>query len=156
MTRCKDVYEMWMPFLRQSLYPLLDITRSGDTYTIKQKQGPFLHNPDSELPENTEYNWQYPMVLRHTEVGGASGEKLMKAGAEVTVKSTGLLKFNSAQTSFHRCKYDQQLRSEFIAALENNHQQFHELDRTGLMDDAFHLAISGDYRQGLTRPQNPD
>ena len=89
------------------------------------------------------------MILRHTEVGGASGEKLMNAGAEVKVTSTGLLKFNSAQTSFHRCKYDQQLRSEFIAALENNHQQFHELDRTGLMDDGFHLAISGDYRKGF-------
>ena len=76
-----------MPFLRQSLYPLLDISRSGDTYTIKQKEGPFLHNAESELPENTEYNWQYPMVLRHTEVGGASGEKLLKAGAEVQVKS---------------------------------------------------------------------
>ena len=140
---------MWMPFLRQSLYPLLDVTKAGDTYTIKQQEGPFLHNPESELPENEEYNWQYPMVLRHTEIGGAStGEKYMKAGVEVQVKSNGLLKFNSAQTSFHRVKYDEQLRKDFISKLEADHTQFHELDRTGLMDDAFHLAISGDYRNG--------
>ena len=62
-----------MPFLRQPLYPLLKVSKSGSKLTVEQAKNngqfvPFLHSPESELEESA-YNWEYPMIVRHNTTG---------------------------------------------------------------------------------------
>ena len=66
--------ELWMPFLRQPLYPLLKVSKSGNKLTVVQAKNdagdfvPFLHSPESELEESV-YEWQYPMIVRYDTTG---------------------------------------------------------------------------------------
>ena len=149
-----DAIELWMPFLRQPLYPLLEVTKSGDKLTISQAKNadgkfiPFLHNPDAELGES-DFDWKYPMIVRYESVDGSdSGEKLLKSGESIEISSSETIKLNKNQTCFYRTKYDDKLQSELVNILNNKPNTIDEMDRVGLMDDAFHLAISGDYTYG--------
>jgi len=143
-----DATALWMPFLRQPLYPLYEVTVNSNTLTVKQTERPFLHNPNAELAEN-EFEWKYPMIIRYTTYGAASPEthvKLLKSGESKTISiGDEIVKFNTGQTGFYRTKYDDAMRRKLSNALKSDMTQFADLDRVGLMDDAFHLAISGDY-----------
>ena len=60
-----DAEKLWMPFLRQPLYPLYEVSQTDSSWQLTQKEGPFLHNPESisELP-SSDYNYKYPMIIR--------------------------------------------------------------------------------------------
>ena len=55
---------------------------------------------------------------------------------------SGLIKLNRGQTGYYRVKYDASLRRKLIDQLLRDHTVLDELDRTGLIDDAFNLAIA--------------
>jgi len=90
------------------------VAENTDTWIITQKSGPFLHNPDSasDLPES-EYDYKYPMIIRYI-CGDKTGEILFKEGEakikKSECKSEDVIKFNPKQTSFHRVKYNTQMR----------------------------------------------
>lgn len=107
-----------------------------------------MHNPESaaDLPAS-DYDYKYPMIIRYT-CGNKTGEVLFKGEATVAksvCNEDDVVKFNSRQTSFHRVKYDQTMRKDLESFLKTNPMAMDEMDRTGLMDDAFHLAIAGEY-----------
>ena len=79
--------------------------------------------------------------------GGSQGKALLEAGKSISidVPNGKTIKLNNHQTSFHRTYYSKELQSELVEVLKSNPLSLHEMDRVGLMDDAFHLAISGDY-----------
>jgi len=146
-----NAVDLWMPFLRQPLYPLLDVKKAGNKLSVSQaKDGnnfiPFLHNPDADLGESA-FDWQYPMIIRYESTDGAeSGEKLLKSGGSVEIETKSkTIKLNKNQTCFYRTKYDAELQAELVSILNEQPLSIDVMDRVGLMDDAFHLAISGDY-----------
>jgi len=147
-----DATELWMPFLRQPLYPLLEVKKAGNNKLsvsqAKDENGefiPFLHNPEAELGESA-FDWKYPMIIRYQSTDGEdSGEKLLSSGGVVEIESTKTVKLNKNQTCFYRTKYDEQLQAELVSILNEKPGSIDVMDRVGLMDDAFHLAISGDY-----------
>ena len=53
-----------------------------------------------------------------------------------------MIKLNRGQTGYYRVKYDASLRRKLIDQLLSDHTVLDELDRTGLIDDAFNLAIA--------------
>ena len=53
-----------------------------------------------------------------------------------------MIKLNRGQTGYYRVKYDASLRRKLIDQLLRDHTVLDELDRTGLIDDAFNLAIA--------------
>ena len=65
----------------------------------------------------------------------ANGQLEIPAGTE-------LVKLNRGQTGYYRVKYDEGLRRKLIDQLLADHTVLDELDRTGLIDDAFNLAIA--------------
>lgn len=135
-----DAMDLFLPFFRQPLYPLVSVDLVGDTLKIKQGDRPFLHNPDSELAES-EFGYQYSVILRWTQ----TEEEQIIGNSEIEVPATnGVIKLNRGQTGYYRVKYDGVLQQRIIDQLNTAHTEIDELDRTGLIDDAFNLAIAGE------------
>ncbi|CBY36432.1 unnamed protein product [Oikopleura dioica] len=136
-----DVKALMHPFLKQALYPLLTAKIEGNDIVITQGDRPFLHNADSTLPE-AEYNFKYSLVVSSNQNDRAW---FSSTASEIRFpKPTGseIFKLNSGQKGYYRVKYEGKgtLNDELVGNIE----KLDEMDRMGVVDDAFNLAISGD------------
>lgn len=57
--------DLFLPFFRQPLYPLISVDLVGDKLKIQQGDRPFLHNPESVLSD-AEFGYKYSVILRWT------------------------------------------------------------------------------------------
>ena len=111
--------ELFLPFFRQPLYPLISVDLVNNELKIKRADRPFLHNPDSELSP-AEFGYKYSVVLRWTHTD--EQQILGLEDGELTISYTGnaLVKLNKGQTGYYRVKYDGNLRSQIIEQLNSD------------------------------------
>jgi aminopeptidase N len=74
------------------------------------------------------------------------GDKAFQSPLTIPSSASDLVKLNKGQTGYYRVKYSENLRTQLVEQLNTDHTVFEELDRTGLIDDSFNLAIAGEIK----------
>ncbi|NXV14122.1 AMPE aminopeptidase, partial [Cepphus grylle] len=133
----KEVMDTWT---RQMGYPVLEM---GNNSVFTQKR--FLLDPNanaSHPPSDLGYKWNIPVKWR---VGNSTNYIFYNASdsAGIVIPSSPFANINPDHIGFYRVNYDSQNWIRLTDLLANNHNDFSDADRAGILDDAFSLARSG-------------
>ncbi|XP_057652415.1 glutamyl aminopeptidase-like isoform X2 [Diorhabda carinulata] len=138
-----DVAEMLETFTVQMGYPILNVTVSGDIYTLTQKR--FLIDPNATYNLNEtkyRYKWSVP-VTYVTDMGKSTEPILFKYNDDyITIKKpTGAtwIKFNYDQIGYYRVNYP---LSEWDNIIKN-YDSLSKGDKTHLLEETFKIAEAG-------------
>ncbi|PSN33537.1 hypothetical protein C0J52_22449 [Blattella germanica] len=162
----KAVMDTWT---RQMGFPLITISREGNTVTATQKRFILTVSVSNDTEQNNEsispfnYKWFVPLSyytnhnihkVHHIWMNMSDGtvyysRHLFTTFAQfVAVKfeippETTWIKMNVNQSGFYRVMYNEEMWESIIAALQHNHTIFSPADRASLIDDAFTLCRAG-------------
>lgn len=144
----KEVMDTWT---RQMGFPYLNITvtNNGGTTTVKAVQKRFLADISTDYDESeSPYRYRWHIYLNYITNDGTTGqqwlnkidEKTFNVAADVT---NGWIKFNVNQTGFYRVLYPESIWHSFSQQLQLDPTIMTDVDKSGLIDDAFNLARGG-------------
>ncbi|XP_043260326.1 endoplasmic reticulum aminopeptidase 1-like isoform X1 [Colletes gigas] len=145
-----DVKAIMDTWTQQMGFPLITITRDGNTITASQKR--FLHSPkenDTELlqPKSPfDYKWYVPLSY-YTDKEPRKLHNVWMNLTDVTFEvpnDVEYIKCNVNQSGFYRVTYPEEMWSSILATLLNDHTKFSPADRANLIDDAFTLCEAGE------------
>ncbi|XP_033306357.1 endoplasmic reticulum aminopeptidase 2-like isoform X2 [Bombus bifarius] len=145
-----DVKAIMDTWTQQMGFPLITITRNGNTITATQKR--FLISPkenDTELQESKspfDYKWYVPLSY-YTDKEPRKLHNIWMNLTDVTFEipaDVEYIKCNVNQSGFYRVSYPEEMWSSIITTLLNNHTKFSPADRANLIDDAFTLSETGE------------
>ncbi|XP_046435909.1 glutamyl aminopeptidase-like isoform X1 [Neodiprion fabricii] len=129
---------------RQMGFPVVNVVRNGDVYTLTQKR--FLADPKATY-NSSESNYGYKWTIPITYTTSASSKPTLvwfdKHASSLSItldKSVQWIKLNKDQIGYYRVNYE---KAEWMAlsnVLQYNHKTFSASDRTHLLEDAFSLA----------------
>jgi tricorn protease interacting factor F2/3 len=109
-------------------YPVISASRNGDV--IKVEQTRFLLDGSAEKD-----SWPVPLTIKRAN----SSESILLEDESTNIKSVDFIKLNINQTGFYRVKYDSYLFENII----RNKDKLSELDKWGLVNDAFAFLLAG-------------
>ncbi|CAK9830592.1 Glutamyl aminopeptidase [Anthophora retusa] len=145
-----DVKAIMDTWTQQMGFPLITITRDGNTITAVQKR--FLISPkengtelvQSKSPFN--YKWYVPLSY-YTDKEPRKLHNVWMNLTDVTFEISSDVKYikcNVNQSGFYRVTYPDEMWASIIATLLNDHTKFSPADRANLIDDAFTLCEAGE------------
>ncbi|XP_076280314.1 endoplasmic reticulum aminopeptidase 1 isoform X2 [Lasioglossum baleicum] len=145
-----DVKAIMDTWTQQMGFPLITITRDGNTITASQKR--FLLSPrenDTELlqPKSPfDYKWYVPLSY-YTDKEPRKLHNVWMNLTDVTFEipeDVEYIKCNVNQSGFYRVTYPEEMWTAIINTLLNDHTKFSPADRANLIDDAFTLCEAGE------------
>ncbi|CAL7945633.1 unnamed protein product [Xylocopa violacea] len=145
-----DVKAIMDTWTQQMGFPLITITRNGNTITATQKR--FLISPkenDTELlqPKSPfDYKWYVPLSY-YTDKEPRKLHNVWMNLTDVTFEipaTVEYIKCNVNQSGFYRVTYPEDMWASIIATLLKDHKKFSPADRANLIDDAFTLCEAGE------------
>ncbi|XP_076751156.1 endoplasmic reticulum aminopeptidase 1 isoform X3 [Xylocopa sonorina] len=145
-----DVKVIMDTWTQQMGFPLITITRNGNTITATQKR--FLISPkenDTELlqPKSPfDYKWYVPLSY-YTDKEPRKLHNVWMNLTDVTFEiptAAEYIKCNVNQSGFYRVTYPEDMWASIIATLLKDHKKFSPADRANLIDDAFTLCEAGE------------
>ncbi|XP_032683708.1 glutamyl aminopeptidase-like isoform X5 [Odontomachus brunneus] len=146
-----DIKAVMGTWTQQMGFPLIVVTRDGDTIKLYQKR--FLMTPPKnktyalEPKSPFDYKWYVP-VTYYTDKQPHEIRKVWLNMTTVEIWDMSpydikYIKCNVNQTGFYRVNYTEDMWAEIINTLLNNHTMFSPADRANLIDDAFTLNEAG-------------
>ncbi|XP_017878860.1 glutamyl aminopeptidase-like isoform X2 [Ceratina calcarata] len=148
-----DVKAIMDTWTQQMGFPLITITRNGNTITATQKR--FLISPrenDTDLlrPKSPfDYKWYVPLSY-YTDKEPRKLHNVWMNLTDVTfeisstVDTVAYIKCNVNQSGFYRVTYPDEMWTAIIETLLKDHTKFSPADRANLIDDAFTLCEAGE------------
>ncbi|XP_076074224.1 glutamyl aminopeptidase-like [Mytilus galloprovincialis] len=161
----KAMMDTWT---RQMGFPYINITitSTGSKTTVKAVQKRFLADINTIYDENeSDYRYRWYVFLDYVTSDGHSGNVWMNREDEKTFDvpanlTNGWIKFNVNQTGFYRVLYPDNIWKSIANQLEMNPSIMRDVEKSGLINDAFNLARGGylsyDLALGLTRFLNKE
>ncbi|XP_025159395.1 glutamyl aminopeptidase isoform X3 [Harpegnathos saltator] len=151
MNNTHDIKAVMGTWTQQMGFPLIIVTRDGDTIKLSQKR--FLMTPpknetEALLPKSPfDYRWYVPVTF-YTD---KQPDEIRKVWLNMTTVEiwdmspyeVKYIKCNVNQTGFYRVNYTEEMWAEIIDTLHKNHTVFSPADRANLIDDAFTLNEAG-------------
>lgn len=133
------------PWVYQSGYPLVTVTRLPGTNTFEFKQEHFTESlPDSRT-------WWIPITYKTKSNQNARDETKTEfwipegsssANYNLSVPNDTYLLINPHQTGYYRVNYDQELWKKLIDQLITNHTEIPPVSRAQLIDDSMKLSLA--------------
>ncbi|XP_021919323.1 endoplasmic reticulum aminopeptidase 1-like isoform X2 [Zootermopsis nevadensis] len=145
----KTIMDTWT---RQMGFPLVTISREGNTITAKQKRFILTVNLNNEAEEmNNEsvspfgYKWYVPLsYFTDQHIGKVHHIWMNMSDVKFDIPADTIwIKMNVNQSGFYRVTYSDDMWQSIISALQHNHTVFSPADRASLIDDAFTLCRAG-------------
>ncbi|XP_006571773.2 endoplasmic reticulum aminopeptidase 1 isoform X1 [Apis mellifera] len=145
-----DVKAIMDTWTQQMGFPLITITRNGNTITAAQKR--FLISPRENDTESQrarssfDYKWYIPLSY-YTDKEPRKLHNVWMNLTDVTFEIPSDVKYikcNVNQSGFYRVTYPEEMWTSIIATLLNDHTKFSPADRANLIDDAFTLCEAGE------------
>jgi len=142
----EDVSDLMSCWTSQTGYPILTVSSAAAGYATISQRRYLASGPDSLTSAESAVAWKVPLragaffpgvpgLLK----GGSSSEATFEVSEDALKRSGGALKLNLGQTGFYRVAYDASHRSSLIPAIP----KMHEVDRVGIVSDAFACGASG-------------
>jgi tricorn protease interacting factor F2/3 len=125
----KSMMDTW---IRQTGYPVVDVSASDGKISLKQSR--FILDSGS----GGKQRWIIPITAR---IGKSAENFLMKSRKMSMGKSNSPIKLNLGQHGFYRVSYSDDIMEDLKAAVEN--RSLDEVDRWGLQNDMFNLCLAG-------------
>ncbi|XP_071953572.1 glutamyl aminopeptidase-like [Antedon mediterranea] len=140
----KGIMDTWT---LQMGFPVVTLNRNTDT-ELGASQEWFLVDPAANKSQDefgSSFNYKWNIYFDYSFDNNLVESTQMDKG---NVKITTPDKFNWVianrnQTGYYRVNYDSETWNALIVELQNNHEVIPVADRSGLIDDAFNLARSG-------------
>ncbi|KYN43680.1 Glutamyl aminopeptidase [Trachymyrmex septentrionalis] len=132
---------------RQEGFPVVNVKKSGNNYTLTQKR--FLDDQDAKSDPSKssyEYRWTIPIVYITNRNEVPTLVWFDKDANEVVIEvdeRTKWFKLNAGQVGFYRVNYNEEWET-FNELLQSHHTRISMLDRANLLDDLFSLAEAGE------------
>ncbi|XP_015590291.1 glutamyl aminopeptidase isoform X2 [Cephus cinctus] len=129
---------------RQMGFPVVNVSRSGNVYTLKQKR--FLADAEAKYDPNESnyrYRWTIPITYTTNENSRSTLVWFDKDQDDLVIKveeSVKWVKFNKDQVGYYRVNYEEKEWNLLATILQSDHMKFSASDRTHLLEDAFSLA----------------
>lgn len=137
----KEVMDTWT--LQMGL-PVVNIVRlDEETATADQRR--FLIYPDAKHHHSSPFNYRWNIPLTYiTQKNNRSVQVWMNRGSASIkwLKTSGWIKANVDQIGYYRVNYEKSNWKALVNQLNTDHAVLNAADRSGLIDDAFHLARS--------------
>ncbi|KAL9985905.1 hypothetical protein ACROYT_G008358 [Oculina patagonica] len=144
----KEVMETWT--LQMGL-PVVTITRlDQETATADQKR--FLIYPAGKLNQSSPFNYTWNIPLTYiTQEDNTRVQTWMNRGSASLKwsKASGWIKANVDQIGYYRVNYEKVNWDALCNQLNSDHEALSAADRSGLIDDAFHLARSDELEHSV-------
>jgi len=134
----KPVARMMKNWTGRGGYPVIRIKEVGKKLFLKQHR--FLSNPKSAEEIKDKTLWSIPISIM-SENGKARDLLLEKRQISIPVRAGGWLKVNVNEPGFFRTAYSPELMERLHGPLKS--RKLSELDRLGLIRDAFSLSEGG-------------
>ncbi|KAK2584087.1 hypothetical protein KPH14_006530 [Odynerus spinipes] len=148
--RTFDVKAIMDTWTQQMGFPLITITRDGNTITASQKRFLVLpsENETEALNQKSPFNYKWYVPLSYyTDKEPHKLHNVWMNLTDVTFEIASdveYIKCNVNQSGFYRVTYPEDMWMSLISTLHNNHTQFSPADRANLIDDAFTLCEAGE------------
>ncbi|XP_077985458.1 aminopeptidase N-like [Glandiceps talaboti] len=155
-TKVKAVMDTWT---LQMGYPVVSIKRTGSN-TAKAEQKHFLINPDAKVEDkygDLGYKWYVPLnfITQNSPNWDDRQDVMMDPtikNGSVDLDLTGVtnddwILANVNQFGYYRVNYENENWIKLMNQLNDDHLVIPVISRSGLIDDAFNLARSGDMDQ---------
>lgn len=141
----KTIMDTWT---LQMGFPVVTITRIGDTDKAQAIQKHFLLDPNTNVTVTSQFNYKWYVPLTYVFEGASQDPQtkwmnISSDKVEFTWPKDKWIKGNFKQVGYYRVHYDDDNWKALIQQLENNHTVFSTEDRSSLIDDAFNLARAG-------------
>ncbi|XP_054009871.1 endoplasmic reticulum aminopeptidase 1-like isoform X4 [Hylaeus anthracinus] len=145
-----DVKAIMDTWTQQMGFPLITITRDGNTITATQKR--FLISPKENDTESLQpkspfdYKWYVPLTY-YTDREPRNLHNVWMNLTDVTFEipnDVEYIKCNVNQNGFYRVTYPMEMWSAILETLKNDHTKFSPADRANLIDDVFTLCEAGE------------
>ncbi|EDK39075.2 hypothetical protein PGUG_03173 [Meyerozyma guilliermondii ATCC 6260] len=111
-----DLNAFYHSWVRQSAYPILQVSRADDTITIEQNRFIFNSDPKSQDIENSPY--QVPLSIKVLDDNGdvkILNLVLSDRRTEINLPSSRLVLFNFNGSGYHRVSYSEMLIGEICS-----------------------------------------
>ncbi|EGI70560.1 Glutamyl aminopeptidase [Acromyrmex echinatior] len=132
---------------RQEGFPVVNVKKSGNNYTLTQKR--FLDDQDAKSDPSKSsygYRWTIPIVYITNRNEVPTLVWFDKDANEVVIEvdeRTKWFKLNAGQVGFYRVNYNEEWET-LNELLRSHHTRISMLDRANLLDDLFSLAEAGE------------
>ncbi|XP_053982907.1 endoplasmic reticulum aminopeptidase 1-like isoform X1 [Hylaeus volcanicus] len=145
-----DVKAIMDTWTQQMGFPLITITRDGNTITATQKR--FLISPKENDTESLQpkspfdYKWYVPLTY-YTDREPRKLHNVWMNLTDVTFEipnDVEYIKCNVNQNGFYRVTYPVEMWLAILETLKNDHTKFSPADRANLIDDVFTLCEAGE------------
>ncbi|XP_061175207.1 glutamyl aminopeptidase-like [Saccostrea echinata] len=146
----KDMMDTWT---RQMGFPYINVTMQtqGSKTIVSATQSRFLADKSTVFnPSESPFGYKWYVYLDYMLSGGGSGhfwinrtQDQVTFDVAATFDSSGWIKFNRLQKGFYRVNYPENMWSRFSSQLQTDNSKFSNVDKAGLIDDAFNLARAG-------------
>lgn len=148
--RTFDVKAIMDTWTQQTGFPLITISRDGNTITASQRRFLVLpsENETESLNQKSPFNYKWYVPLSYYT--NKEPRKLHNVWMNLTdvtfeiASDVEYIKCNVNQSGFYRVTYPEDMWMSIISTLHNNHTQFSTADRANLIDDAFTLCEAGE------------
>ncbi|XP_064595580.1 glutamyl aminopeptidase-like [Liolophura sinensis] len=155
VTGAPDVKRIMDTWTLQMGLPYINITievTNGETRVVGEQER-FLQDPNadptqSEYKSPFNYTWFVPLEYRTQDNSTVTTVWMNMTDVSFAIpldltNPANWVKFNVGQTGFYRINYPVFLWRKFADILDNNLQVIPDVDRAGLLSDAFDLARAG-------------
>lgn len=129
----KDVASFMEPWLQQSGFPMVSVSQSGDSVTVKQSH--FLLDPTKADQQRT---WPVPLLATGTDLPAL----LTAPSLELTLSKPELLRLNQGAVGHYIVNYTSPEHREWLAGLAER-KQLTEGERLMVLSDSTMLARNG-------------
>nr|XP_022316112.1 glutamyl aminopeptidase-like [Crassostrea virginica] len=146
----KTMMDTWT---RQMGFPYINITMAttGTKTIVVATQRRFLADKATEFdPTESPFRYKWYVYLDYLlSTGGAGHAWINQTEDQVTFEidvpllTSGWIKFNRLQKGFYRVNYPEFMWSKFSVVLQTDNSIMNNVDKAGLIDDAFNLARAG-------------
>ncbi|MBX5483420.1 MAG: M1 family metallopeptidase [Myxococcaceae bacterium] len=135
----EPVVELANAWIRQSGYPLVTVSRTGNTVTLSQRR--FFSQPGVRSDET----WPVPVILRFRDDAGVHAHRVLFRGTtqKVDLPAAGAIRWvcgNGGATGFYRVAYD----DAGLRALAEDLASLEPAERIALLSDRWALVRSGE------------
>lgn len=135
----KSVTKMMHTWTRTAGFPVIQARRKGDQLTLSQQR--FFENPTFKKRPSKPTVWPIPIRFRDDKQT-IQTKLLDKTKTKIAVpKTIQALKLNINETGFFRVAYQEQDWANFAQELQ--HKKYSTLDKLGLVNNVWSLALSG-------------
>ncbi|KAG7213582.1 hypothetical protein KM043_002837 [Ampulex compressa] len=143
-----NITEIMDTWTRQKGFPVVNVKKSGNIYTLTQKR--FLADPDAVSdPSESDYGYKWTIPITYI-TNRTSTPKLVwfdKDAADLVIEindPVDWVKFNADQVGYYRVNYEADVWDTLNNLLRHYHKRLSVSDRTHLLEDAFSMAAAGE------------